>query len=318
MTDSQILDVRETPLEDWLELLRKPPRGKIFIRNMFPSDTHRQEWLRTAHLRSDDEVKLLLRHFLISTGSNPADALDAQILISLLNDKRKSSEDLSEHERRLIDHVRSEGRYPVWEGVGWIIDLLPQHPRQALNVTDAFLYAYYDRVTDNYLSGLFDAQAIIRARYIESSHTSDQATRVLLGLDWRELEWLCAVVFEDMGFEVLVTARGNDDGADVLAKDHTLGKKGLLVIQSKKWNDSNPVGKGEVRELVGTIDQHKATKGVLVTTGRYEKGALKVADEDPRIELLNRQQILMLLNEHCGADWFTRVDRLISSVKLTP
>ena len=121
-----------------------------------------------------------------------------------------------------------------------------------------------------------------------------------------------------MGFEVLVTARGNDDGADVLAKDHTLGKKGLVVIQSKKWNDSNPVGKGEVRELVGTIDQHKATKGVLVTTGRYEKGALKVADDDPRIELLNRQQILMLLNEHCGADWFTRVDRLISSVKLTP
>lgn len=318
MTDSEILDVRETPLEEWLELLRKPPRGKIFIRNMFPSDTHRQVWLRIAHLRSDDEVKLLLRHFLISTGSNPVDELAAQLLISRLQDKTKSSEDLSEHERRLIAHVRSEGKYPVWEGVGWIIDLLPQHPRQALNVTEAFFSAYYDQVSDNYLSGLFDAQAIIRARYIESSHTADQATRVLLGLDWRELEWLCAVVFQDMGFEVLVTARGNDDGADVLATDQTLGKKGLVVIQSKKWNDSNPVGKGEVRELLGTIDQHKATKGVLVTTGRYEKGALKEADDDPRIELLNRQQILTLLNEHCGADWFTRVDRLISSVKLKP
>jgi restriction system protein len=312
----EILEVKETSLDEWLELLRKPPVGKIFVRNMFPTEAHRNEWLQTAHLRPESEVKLLLRHFLVSTGSNLMDGHDARFLVSRLRDGA-SADGLAEHDRRLLLYAHRGGKYPVWEGLGWVIDLLPQHPRMALNVIDAFFLAYYYRLTDNYLSGLFDAQAIIRNRYIESSHTADHATRVLLGLDWRELEWLCGVAYEHMGFQVIVTPRGDDDGVDVFAANHLLGQKGLVVVQAKKWNDSNPVGKGEVRELLGTIDLHRATKGVLVTTGRYEAGALEMAELDPRIELLDREQILQLLNEHCGADWFTRVDRLITAIKVS-
>lgn len=316
MDDKEILEVNETSLDGWLELLRKPPARKIFVRNMFPTEAHKDEWLKTAHLHTENDVKLLLRHFLVATGSNLMDRIDAQFPISKLRDGA-SVDELNEHDRRLLLYVRSQGKYPVWEGLGWVIDLLPQHPRMALNVIDAFFHAYYHRLTDNYLSGLFDAQAIIRNRYIESSHTVDRATRVLLGLDWRELELLCGVAYEHMGFQVIVTPPGDDDGVDVFAANHILGQKGLVVIQAKKWSNSNPVGKGEVRELLGTIDLHRATKGVLVTTGRYEAGALGMAELDPRIELLGREQILQLLNEHCGADWFTRMDRLITSIKVS-
>jgi restriction system protein len=316
MVMSELLDVRETSLDEWLDLLRTPPTGKIFVRNMFPTDSHRDEWLKTAHLRSESEVKLLLRHFLVSTGSNPLDSIRAEWAVSNLKEKKGSVEDLSEHDRRLIRYVVSGKKYPVWEGLGWIIDLLPQHPRMALNVIDAFFQACWTQLTDNYISGLFDAQAIIRSRYIESTHTVDPATRVLLSLDWRELEWLCAVVYERMGFEVVVTPKSNDDGADVFASVQAPGQKGLVIIQSKKWDETNPVGKAEVRELLGTIDLHRAPKGVLVTTGRFEAGALLMASADPRIELLGRQQMIELLNEHCGADWFTSVDRLLSSIKL--
>lgn len=315
MNSAKILDVNGTTLDEWLELVRKPPIGMIFVRNMFPTEEHKNEWLKTAHLRPEKDVKLLLRHFLVSTGSNPSDQFDAQILISQLS-KDISLNELNEHDRRLLYHVKSHGKYPVWEGLGWVIDLLPHHPRMALNVINAFFYPYFDRLTDNYLSGLFDAEAIIRNRYIESSHTIDSAARVLLGLDWRELEWLCGVVYEHMGFKVSVTPRGDDDGVDVFAENNTCGQKDLIVIQVKKWRESNPVGKGEVRELLGTIDDHRATKGVLVTTGRFESGALKMADKDSRIELLDQKQFLVLLNEHCGTDWFTRVDRLITSIKL--
>jgi len=312
--EAKILDVTETSLDEWLDLLRDPPAGRIFIRNMFPTDAHRDEWLQTAHLRSEVEAKMLLRHFLVSTGSNLQDRLDLGTVISKVR-TGVSVDDLPEHDRRLLRYSHSNGQYPVWEGLGWIIDLLPQHPRMALNVIDAFFHAYFDRLTDNYLSGLFDAQAIVRSRYIEGSHTTDRATRVLLGLDWRELEWLCGVAYDQMDFQVAVTPRSDDDGVDVFAANHEPGQKGLIVIQAKKWHDSNPIGKGEVRELLGTVDLHRATKGVLVTTGRYEVGALQMAREHPRIELLGRQEILSLLNEHCGADWFTRVDRLISFIK---
>lgn len=33
--DQEILDVDETTLDEWLELIRKPPAGRIFVRNTF-------------------------------------------------------------------------------------------------------------------------------------------------------------------------------------------------------------------------------------------------------------------------------------------
>lgn len=135
-------------------------------------------------------------------------------------------------------------------------------------------------------------------------------------LEWRELEWLCGAAFEHMGFRVAVTPPGDDDGVDVFARSEAPGLRGLVVVQAKKWRHSRPVGKAEVRELLGTVVQHRATKGVLVTTGRYERGALQTAEHDPRLELLGPEQVLHLLNEHCGSDWFTRVDRLITGAKM--
>ena len=118
-----------------------------------------------------------------------------------------------------------------------------------------------------------------------------------------------------MGFDVSVTPRGNDDGVDIVARSEKLGEKTLIVVQVKKWGESNPVGKKELRELLGTIDLHRATKGVLVNTGRFESRAVEMAEQDSRLELLGRKHLLQLLNEHCGGDWFTRIDRLIAHIK---
>lgn len=310
----EVLEVVDTSLEEWLELLCHPPEGKVFVCNMFPSDGHRDEWLRTSHLRTDAEVRLLLRHFLVSTGSNLMDRLHAQHLVSRVRDG-VTIDELTEHDRRLLKFVGSKGEFPVWEGLAWVMDLLPQHPRTALSVVDAFFRARWARLTDNYLTGLSDAEAVIRNRYIESPHTEDRAERALLSLNWRELEWLCGVLYEHMGFDVSVTPRGNDDGVDLFARSKKQGEKTLIVIQAKRWGKPNRVGKKDVRELLGTIDLHRATRGVLVATGRFESGAVEMTEVDPRLELLGCRPLLQMLNEHCGADWFTRVDRLLRSIR---
>lgn len=311
---TEILEVTNTSLEEWIELIRHPPKGKIFVRNMFPSEQHRNEWLLTSHLRADDEVRLLLRHFLVSTGLNHLDKLYAEHLLSKIREGISDYE-LSEHDRRLILFYKSKGKYPVWEGLGWIIDLLPQHPRQALNVLDAFFDVFWHSLNDNYLMGLFDSQSIIRSRYIENQEIQNQAERTLQSLNWRELEWLCGILYENMGFEVNVTPRGNDDGVDIVAKSKKIGEKTLIVVQSKKWELTNPVGKKEIRELLGTVDLYRATKGVLVTTSRFTSGATEMAENNPRIELLDRKHLLQLLNEHCEGYWFTRIDKMITSLK---
>jgi restriction endonuclease Mrr len=64
--------------------------------------------------------------------------------------------------------------------------------------------------------------------------------------------------------------------------------------------------------LTGVIDRHRATRGVLVTTGPVRRGARKLQDEDPRVEVLDTTALAKLLSEHCGADWPTRVDGLLT------
>jgi restriction system protein len=311
-----IIEVNDLSLDEWISLLKNPPDGKLFVRNMFPTDRHKEEWLASAYTRSEQDVKMLLRYFLVSMGSNPLDTVRANILVKRLCNKEIDLQNLKEHDFRLLKYLRSKGAFPVWEGIGWVLDLLPNHPRSALDVLDAFFKAYYAHIPDNYLSGLFDAQAVIRNRYIESHHTLDHATRTLLALNWRELEVLCAVVYNHMGYDTLVTVASGDDGVDVFADNSAIGKKERVVIQAKKWKTSNPVGKAEIRELLGTITLHQVTRGVMVTTGTYQSGAHDMAKEDSRLELLDIEKLIKLLNEYCGTDWFLRVDRLLTSIKL--
>lgn len=243
---SDILDVNGTSLEEWLGLLLTPPEGKTFVRNMFPTEAHREAWLSASHSRSESDVKLILRDFWYRQAPISKDDYDAAYIFSKMQEDPTRT-DLGEHERRLLIYHRSGGKYPVWEGLGWVIDLLPHYPRKALEVIDAFFSAPTGKgLPTNDITGLFDAMTVIRNRYIESSHTADEALKVLQGLEWRELEWLCGTAYDHMGFSVEVTSPGNDDGVDVFARKHTKGEKGLVVIQAKKWAATNPVGKGEV------------------------------------------------------------------------
>ncbi|MEL6431244.1 MAG: restriction endonuclease [Planctomycetota bacterium] len=306
--DFTIVDVGDTTLDEWFALLKEPPDERIFIRNMFPTDRHRGDWMRVAHTWSDRDVKTLLRSFLVSTGSNLIDECMAE---SVMNRIRNGAdfESLDEHDRRLVRF--SVTRSPVWEGIGWILDLLPRSPRRALAVLDSFLWAYGQRLTDNYLTGHWDAAAVIRTRYIESTHTSERSADALGALNWRELEKLAASLYSAMGFDVTLTPHSDDDGVDVVARGRHVGQKDLVVVQAKKWSASNPVGKAEVRELVGTMDHLRATRGVLLTTSRFTSGAHQLAEGDPRLELFDASALIALLNEHCGADWTSRIDWLL-------
>ena len=59
----------ELPLNVWLEMLLDEPDRRDIVTFMFPSDTHRNEYLDSICNRSENEVKKLLKSFLISSGS---------------------------------------------------------------------------------------------------------------------------------------------------------------------------------------------------------------------------------------------------------
>src|SRR5215203_7288342 len=64
------LDEKSLSLEEWLGYLNLPERKRprAFVSYCFPSDHHFKEYVSTLHQRTDREVKMLLRNFLITGG----------------------------------------------------------------------------------------------------------------------------------------------------------------------------------------------------------------------------------------------------------
>jgi restriction endonuclease Mrr len=89
----------------------------------------------------------------------------------------------------------------------------------------------------------------------------------------RQFEEVIADLLTDMGMEVELTPATRDGGKDILAYMNTEMGKFLTLVEAKQHNKSRPVGVSLVRSLYGTLVDHQATSGMLVTTSRFAKPA---------------------------------------------
>jgi HJR/Mrr/RecB family endonuclease len=103
----------------------------------------------------------------------------------------------------------------------------------------------------------------------------------LSSLHWREFEELIAELLEKDGYSVELGSGRSDGGKDLIAiKD--LGENGLYkaVWQAKHKTSGKGVGVSVIRELADTRNEHKASKGVLVTSTYLTRGALERVQRD--------------------------------------
>lgn len=90
----------------------------------------------------------------------------------------------------------------------------------------------------------------------------------------RRFEELIASIFRNQGFEITLTPESNDGGYDVIAVHHSrfTGTEKYLV-ECKRYAEDNKVGVGVVRGLYGVVCSENATKGLVVTSSYFTKGA---------------------------------------------
>lgn len=97
----------------------------------------------------------------------------------------------------------------------------------------------------------------------------------VLDMSPREFEKLVASIFRANGFNVELTPASHDGGFDVLAvqRSNLVGETRFL-IECKRYKKDKKIGIGLVQRLIGTVNQFKATKGILVTTSSFTRDAL--------------------------------------------
>ncbi len=315
-------------LKRWLAVMR----GEIeqpsvdYPVTAFPSDSVRDEFLAVVAEFADTDVRTVLANMLGGTRSIPEwDAFQVGITKARYENgggsRRADDDDLaprppfSDYERRALLSVTGKSDEPTWPGLTWILDLVPGNPERAIQAVTAYLLAHVNVLPDLRMTGLSDATAIIRERYILGS--SDRHADVLRTIDWRDFEFLVAALYKSKGYEVEVTPAQKDGGRDIVARRLGTDAETVFIAcsrgQSKKNSD-------EVAALNGRLDTgERAARGVLVNVAGFtERGpgtAIKVATEMPRVTMVDGEDLIIELNRHLGTDWPHRVDLIITAAR---
>jgi restriction system protein len=71
-----------------------------------------------------------------------------------------------------------------------------------------------------------------------------------------------------------VVGKSGDGGIDGIIKEDRLGLD-VIYIQAKRWEGD--VGSSEIRNFIGALSVHKASKGVFITTSSFNKNARETA-----------------------------------------
>ena len=95
-----------------------------------------------------------------------------------------------------------------------------------------------------------------------------------------------------------VTGKPGDGGIDGKIKEDALGLDEVYV-QAKRYDPEKMVGGGDLRNFVGAIDAEGVSKGVFVTTAKFNEAAKAVAhNSSKRIVLIDGEELTRLMVEN--------------------
>jgi restriction system protein len=85
--------------------------------------------------------------------------------------------------------------------------------------------------------------------------------------------------------------RSGDDGVDGVIDQDALGLD-RVYIQVKRYASGNNIGPGAIRDFFGSLDRHKASKGLFVTTSTFSASAKETAEHlSKRIVLVDGDEL---------------------------
>lgn len=95
-----------------------------------------------------------------------------------------------------------------------------------------------------------------------------------------------------------VTQYVHDDGIDGIIYEDKLGLD-KIYVQAKRYKPDNTIGKPQIQQFAGALDEQKATKGVFITTSSYSKEARSYVDKlSKKIVLIDGQELAHYMIEY--------------------
>lgn len=96
-----------------------------------------------------------------------------------------------------------------------------------------------------------------------------------------QFEHLIAELFENQGYEVLLTPPRADGGKDLYVYKSDPILKTSFLVECKRYVPPNKVGVEIARQLYGVVKHEDVNGGIIVTTSYFTRGAKQFADTVP-------------------------------------
>lgn len=125
---------------------------------------------------------------------------------------------------------------------------------------------------------LHKPQLIVEAQTSLIERLSRQP-RALYEITPRQFEEVIAEVFARQGFHVELTRATRDGGRDVIAVHEIAGVRSKMIIECKRYAETNKVGLAIVQRLFGVRIAEAANKAILATTSTFTRDAVQFAQQ---------------------------------------
>lgn len=90
--------------------------------------------------------------------------------------------------------------------------------------------------------------------------------------------------------------RSHDGGIDGITKEDKLGLD-VIYVQAKRWEST--VGRSEVQAFAGSLEGHRAKKGVFIPTPQFSSEACEYVKRiEKKIVLIDGKTLAQLMIEH--------------------
>jgi hypothetical protein len=127
------------------------------------------------------------------------------------------------------------------------------------------------------------SESVAKPRKQPVSATESILRAELLGMDPVCFERHVMSFFSDAGMTAWVTPASMDAGIDGVAKNGSQ----LILVQCKRYAPGNLVGRPDIQQFKGVLEENQADIGVFVTTSAFTKHAVESAGKNAKLALVD-------------------------------
>ena len=277
MANSDYYSDNYETFDEWFNLVKD--KEHVYPFSVIPYGEWVDNYIDKINERSIGDVKDLIRCLLSPINRN-LDIDNYKHYLYLKNNPEIRK--LMGMEKELVFHEsyrRIENGYDAWEGITWILELLPHRPYKAMEALEGYALAQHN-LPDDRIDGIQQCIDIIMAKFIYF----EEPAKKLLDLEPRDFELLIEELYKKMGYKTTLTPATRDGGKDIIAEIERYDGRDLIYVECKlyKPNKTTTLTAQAVRAFSQVISKNEINRGVIFCTRPISKNLKEI---DKRIKI---------------------------------